>query len=89
VVYFYLGKVVLVKAKQVISYYQVTGVGANLQSYNGGGDCYFTDGEMTIVFQFKLPIRQQFKPIIASGNGSEESCVSTNSDRLFAIQFRH
>ncbi len=38
----------LVKAKQVVSYYQVTGVGATLQAYNGGGDRYFTDGEMTI-----------------------------------------
>jgi LssY C-terminus len=38
----------LVKAKQVISSYQVTGIGATLQGYNGGGDRYFTDGEMTI-----------------------------------------
>ena len=38
----------LVTAKQVINVYQVTGVGATLQGYNGGGDRYFTDGEMTI-----------------------------------------
>ncbi|WP_295620439.1 LssY C-terminal domain-containing protein [Chamaesiphon sp. GL140_3_metabinner_50] len=38
----------LVKVKQVVSVYQVTGVGATLQEYNGGGDRYFTDGEMTI-----------------------------------------
>ncbi len=38
----------LVKAKQVVSSYQVTGIGATLQGYNGGGDRYFTDGEMTI-----------------------------------------
>jgi LssY C-terminus len=38
----------LVKVKQVISVYQVTGIGATLQGYNGGGDRYFTDGEMTI-----------------------------------------
>ncbi len=38
----------LIKAKQVVSYYQVTGVGATFQASNGGGDRYFTDGEMTI-----------------------------------------
>jgi LssY C-terminus len=36
------------RVNQVISIYQVTGVGATLQGYNGGGDRYFTDGEMTI-----------------------------------------
>ncbi len=28
--------------------FQVTGVGATVLGYNGGGDRYFTDGEMTI-----------------------------------------
>ena len=38
----------LERVKQVISLYQVTGVGATFQGYNGGGDLYYTDGEMTI-----------------------------------------
>ena len=38
----------LERVKQVVSTYQVTGVGATFQGYNGGGDRYFTDGEMTI-----------------------------------------
>ncbi len=38
----------LVKAQQVANFYQVTGVGATLKGYNGGGDRYYTDGEMTI-----------------------------------------
>jgi LssY C-terminus len=38
----------LERVQQVISIYQVTGVGATLQAYNGGGDRYFTDGEITI-----------------------------------------
>jgi LssY C-terminus len=38
----------LERVQQVISVYQVTGVGATLQAYNGGGDRYFTDGEITI-----------------------------------------
>ena len=38
----------LARVKQVISLYQVTGVGATFQGYNGGGDWYYTDGEMTI-----------------------------------------
>ncbi len=38
----------LEKARQIKSEYQVTGVGATLQGRNGGGDYYYTDGEMTI-----------------------------------------
>ncbi len=33
---------------QIISLYQVTGIGATWQGYNGGGDRYYTDGELTI-----------------------------------------
>ncbi len=32
----------------VASLYQVTGVGATLQGHNGGGDRYYTDGELTV-----------------------------------------
>lgn len=38
----------LEKAHQINSEYQVTGVGATLQGRNGGGDYYYTDGEVTI-----------------------------------------
>lgn len=38
----------LEKAHQISSEYQVTGVGATLQGRNGGGDYYYTDGEVTI-----------------------------------------
>jgi LssY C-terminus len=38
----------LERVNQVISFYQVTGVGATFQGSNGGGDWYYTDGEMTI-----------------------------------------
>jgi len=34
--------------QQVIKIYQVTGIGATLSGRNGGGDNYYTDGEMTI-----------------------------------------
>jgi hypothetical protein len=33
---------------QLLSLYQVTGVGSTLLARNGGGDRYFTDGELTI-----------------------------------------
>jgi hypothetical protein len=39
----------LSKAQQVKSLYQVTGVGATLYARNGGGDRYYTDGELTVV----------------------------------------
>jgi LssY C-terminus len=50
----------LEQAKQVISSYQVTGVGATFQGSNGGGDWYYTDGEMTIglLSTNNLPIDQ-------------------------------
>ncbi len=38
----------LVKAGWVDKIYQVTGVGATLVGRNGGGDRYYTDGELTI-----------------------------------------
>lgn len=38
----------LVRVQQIIALYQVTGVDATFQGYNGGGDWYYTDGEMTI-----------------------------------------
>ena len=38
----------LTQAQQVIGEYQVTGVGTTFQGHNGGGDWYYTDGEMKI-----------------------------------------
>jgi LssY C-terminus len=36
------------RVQQISSLYQVTGVGATWDSRNGGGDRYYTDGELTI-----------------------------------------
>jgi LssY C-terminus len=36
------------KKNELIELYQVTGVGATLNGRNGGGDRYYTDGELTI-----------------------------------------
>ena len=38
----------LAKAAQLVRVYQVTGVGQEFQGRNGGGDWYYTDGEMTV-----------------------------------------
>ncbi|GFE71988.1 LssY C-terminal domain-containing protein [Chroococcus sp. FPU101] len=38
----------LEQAHQLVSVYQVTGVGATWQGYNGGGDWYYTDGELSV-----------------------------------------
>jgi hypothetical protein len=38
----------LAHAGQLVEEFQVTGVGATLDGRNGGGDRYFTDGELTI-----------------------------------------
>jgi hypothetical protein len=36
------------QAGELVKIYQVTGVGATLQGRNGGGDWYYSDGELTI-----------------------------------------
>ena len=38
----------LVRARRLGKIYQVTGVGSTLLGRNGGGDPYFTDGELTV-----------------------------------------
>jgi hypothetical protein len=38
----------LTNAGELVEIFQVTGVGATLDGRNGGGDRYFTDGELTI-----------------------------------------
>jgi hypothetical protein len=38
----------LAAAGWLVQEYQVTGVGATVLGHNGGGDNYFTDGELTI-----------------------------------------
>jgi len=35
-------------ARRIVELFQVTGVGATLAGHNGGGDWYYTDGEMTL-----------------------------------------
>lgn len=40
----------LVHIGRVVRIFQVTGVGATLNGRNGGGDWYYTDGELTIAF---------------------------------------
>ena len=50
----------LSQAGQLIKVYQVTGVGATLQGRNGGGDWYYTDGELSV-------------GVIAAGNQKQSS----------------
>jgi hypothetical protein len=38
----------LAKTKQIVSRYQVTGIGATFLGRNGGGDRYYTDGELDV-----------------------------------------
>jgi hypothetical protein len=38
----------LEQAGELVKIYQVTGIGATLQGRNGGGDWYYSDGELTI-----------------------------------------
>ncbi len=38
----------LTRVGQLVSWYQVTGIGPTLDGRNGGGDRYFTDGEMDV-----------------------------------------
>ena len=47
------------QAHQLASLYEVTGVGATLQGHNGGGDRYFTDGELTVGI---LPVHNTAQP---------------------------
>ncbi len=48
----------LIRAERLVEIYEVTGVGATLYGRNGGGDRYYTDGELVI-------------GILASGSESE------------------
>jgi hypothetical protein len=65
----------LTKAQQVANFYQVTGIGATLQGYNGGGDRYYTDGEMTIA--------------LLSANNLPFNNLPVQSPNPPAIQFKH
>ena len=38
----------LTARKQLVSEFQVTGIGATIQARNGGGDIYYTDGELSV-----------------------------------------
>jgi len=48
---------------QVLSTYQVTGVGATLQGRNGGGDWYYTDGDLSIVVVAPANVPQAAPPV--------------------------
>ena len=39
----------LIKAKKALARYHITGVGPTLHARNGGGDRYFTDGDIAFV----------------------------------------
>ncbi len=50
---------------QVISIYQVAGVDPTLRAYNGGGDPYYTDGEITIALLSTQNLQSTQAPIQA------------------------
>ncbi|HWB08233.1 MAG TPA: LssY C-terminal domain-containing protein [Pirellulales bacterium] len=54
---------------QLVEYFQVTGVGATLDGRNGGGDRYFTDGELTIgVLSPSNAVRQEPPKFLPNGS---------------------
>jgi hypothetical protein len=58
----------LAAAGQLTEEFQVTGVGATLDGRNGGGDRYFTDGELTIGVVSSGNTVQQVPPKILANN---------------------
>ncbi len=53
----------LERIHQVIGLYQVAGVDPTMQSFNGGGDPYYTDGEVTIALLSSKNYRTTQTPI--------------------------
>ena len=53
----------LEQTRLVASLYQVTGVGATLQGHNGGGDRYYTDGELTVNVLTPNSVNQPTTPV--------------------------
>ena len=66
----------LTQVQQVIGEYQVTGVGATVQGRNGGGDWYYTDGEVTIAI---LPINNTSQPFTAAPSSTAPEMVKTKN----------
>ncbi len=66
----------LTQVQQVIGEYQVTGVGATFQGRNGGGDWYYTDGEMTIAL---LPINNTDQLFTPSSSPAPEMVKTKNT----------
>lgn len=62
----------LVKVQQVQNLYQVTGVGATLQGRNGGGDWYYTDGELTVAVLAVNSVPQTTLPPLQKNPASVE-----------------
>jgi hypothetical protein len=58
----------LAGARQLVEEFQVTGVGATLDGRNGGGDRYFTDGELTIGVLSPDNVRQDGPPKILTSS---------------------
>lgn len=54
----------LIAARELIRTYQVTGVGLTLNGRNGGGDRYFTDGEITIGMISPNNVPSEIPPIV-------------------------
>ena len=66
----------LTQVQQVISEYQVTGVGTTFQGRNGGGDWYYTDGEMTIAL---LSINNTDQPFTPPPSSTAPQMVKTKN----------
>lgn len=65
----------LEQAHQLVSVYQVTGVGATLQGRNGGGDRYYTDGELTVG--------------ILSANNQAQPHAPTHAPNPVSVKIKH
>ena len=74
----------LVRSKQVIRVYQVTGVGATARGYNAGGDWYYTDGELTVAVLSPENIEQTQEPV-AEPNPPLVEAKNTVWDALRAL----
>jgi hypothetical protein len=61
--------------KQLISEYQVTGIGATLQARNGGGDIYYTDGELSVG--------------VLTASGAENQAPVTTHESPIAVQAKN
>jgi len=66
----------LIKAGQLVTIYQVTGVGLTLSGHNGGGDRYFSDGELSI-------------GVIADGNKAQPGMMPLVMENPPAVELKN